>query len=58
MMPQILHNHSLLYPSGRESLRFMIYYSTVFIQTDLSEAALYFVGAVIRRLRHFLYSDD
>jgi hypothetical protein len=28
------------------------------IQTDLSEAALYFVGTIIRRLRHFLNSGD
>jgi hypothetical protein len=27
-----------------------------FIQKDLSEAALYFVGTIIRRLRHALYS--
>ena len=47
MMPQILHNHSLLYPSGRESLRFMIYYSTVFIQTDLSEATLNVMGPAL-----------
>jgi len=30
----------------------------VFIQTDLSEAVLYFMGAIIRRLRHFFYSGD
>jgi hypothetical protein len=29
-----------------------------FIQTGISEAALYFVGAIIRRLRHLLYSGD
>ncbi|MFT5313652.1 MAG: hypothetical protein ACI8Z9_002145, partial [Paraglaciecola sp.] len=29
-----------------------------FIQTDLPEAVLDFVGAIARRLRHFLYSDD
>jgi hypothetical protein len=29
-----------------------------FIQTDLSEAVLYFVGVIIRRRRYSLYSDD
>jgi hypothetical protein len=29
-----------------------------FIQTGLSEAVLYFVGAIARRHRHFLYSGD
>ena len=29
-----------------------------FIQTDLSEATIYFVRAIIRQLRQFLYSGD
>jgi hypothetical protein len=32
------------------------YDGAAFIQTDLSEAVLDFVGAIIRRIRHFLYS--
>jgi hypothetical protein len=34
------------------------YDGTAFIQTDLSEVVLDFVGAIIQRLSHFLYSGD
>jgi len=37
---------------------FCLWWWTAFIQTDLSEAVLDFVGAIIQRLRHFLYSGD
>ena len=51
---KIQHSKKASLPVEQTSFEFFcLWWRTIFIQTDLSEVTLYFVGALIRQRRHF-----